>query len=68
MTIAAIYPFADDYDDGELVYYRYVCSWDCADKITKRSRTKPLFEDGYDHEQDTICSHCGKRIRATAEE
>jgi hypothetical protein len=65
MTIAAIY--ASTMKDGS-VHYRYVCSWACAEKITMRSRTKPQFEDGYELEQETLCSHCGKRIRATIEE
>jgi hypothetical protein len=66
MTIAATYFIAGSRD--ETVIYRYVCSWACADKITRRSRTKTQFEDGYELEQETICSHCGKRIRATPEE
>lgn len=65
MTIAAIYPSSSK---DESVHYRYVCSWTCADKIVARSRTKPQFEDGYELEQETLCSHCGKRIRATIEE
>lgn len=66
MTIAATY-FSAGRGESQAIY-KYVCSWECADKIASRSRTKPQFEDGYELEQETLCSHCGKRIRATIEE
>lgn len=66
MTIAATYFRAGKADAS--VIYKYVCSWDCADQIATRSRTKPQFEDGYELEQETLCENCGKRIRATIEE
>lgn len=66
MTIAATYFHGGGREGG--VIYKYVCSWDCADQIAMRSRTKPQFEDGYELEQDTLCENCKKRIRATIEE
>lgn len=65
MTIAAIHASARK---NEGVYYSYVCSWECADEIESLSRSRQHFEDGYELNHETICDHCGKRIKATAED